>query len=233
MILRQFFDAESSTYTYLIGDEVSKKAALVDPVKEQIDRDLNILNELGLTLAYVLETHVHADHVTAAGLLRERTGARTIASAAGAPCVDQHVKDGAVIQLGSTTIQVLSTPGHTDDGICFLVEGCVLTGDTLLIRGCGRSDFQNGSAHALFSSITEKLFVLPDETIVLPGHDYKGLTSSTIGEEKRHNPRIAGKSREQFIDLMNNLNLPPPKKLNEAVPANRACGRIETVVHAG
>jgi glyoxylase-like metal-dependent hydrolase (beta-lactamase superfamily II) len=225
MLLRQLFDPESSTYTYLIADPSTREAALIDPVKEHLERDLKLLRELKLSLRHVLETHVHADHVTSAGDLRERTGARTAAAAAGAPCVDQHLRHGDMIRLGSLAITALETPGHTDDGLCFVAEGHVFTGDTLLIRGCGRSDFQNGDPGQLYDSITRVLFSLPDETVLLPGHDYRGMTSSSIGEERAHNPRIAGKTREQFIALMNGLDLPPPKKLDLAVPANRACGR--------
>jgi glyoxylase-like metal-dependent hydrolase (beta-lactamase superfamily II) len=229
MILRQLFDAESSTYTYLIADPVTREAALVDPVREQVERDLKLLSELGLRLVYVLETHVHADHVTAAAILRDRTGAKTVASGKGAPCVDVRVEDGEKVRVGNVVLTALATPGHTDDGVSWLVDGgWVLTGDTLLIRGCGRTDFQNGDAGQLWDSITKVLFALPDETVVLPGHDYKGLTQSTIGEEKKHNPRVAGRTREEFVALMGDLGLPPPKKLDVAVPANRACGRVET-----
>ncbi len=226
MILRQLFDKESSTYTYLIADPATGDAALVDPVLEHLERDLALLAELGLTLRTVLETHVHADHVTAAGLLRERTGARTAASKAGAPCVDLPLSHGDVIRVGSVAITALATPGHTDDGLSYLVDGHVLTGDTLLVRGCGRADFQNGDPRALYRSIHEVLFALPDDTVVLPGHDYKGFTRSTIGEEKRFNPRLAGKSEGEFVALMNALGLPKPKKLDLAVPANRACGAV-------
>ncbi|MBK8218362.1 MAG: MBL fold metallo-hydrolase [Myxococcales bacterium] len=226
MLLRQLFDTESSTYTYLLADDVSGEAALVDPVREHLERDLKLVSELGLRLTHVLETHVHADHVTSAGLLRERTGAWTCASAVGAPCVDQKLRHGDVVRLGDLAIMVLETPGHTDDGLSFLVNGHVLTGDTLLVRGCGRADFQNGSPDTLYDSLTKVLFALPDSTVVLPGHDYRGFTQSTIGEEKRLNPRVAGKSREEFAAIMNGLNLPKPKKLDEAVPANRACGNV-------
>lgn len=226
MILRQLFDRESSTYTYLVADPATREAALVDPVLEQVDRDLALLSELGLTLTWVLETHVHADHVTAAGLLRERTGARTAASAVGAPCVDRQLADGDVVEVGGVSITALATPGHTDDGISFKVGGFVLTGDTLLVRGCGRADFQNGSPESLYDSITNVLFALPDDTVVLPGHDYKGFTTTTIGEEKRFNPRIAGKSKAEFTAIMNGLGLPKPKKIDVAVPANRACGNV-------
>jgi sulfur dioxygenase len=224
MFIRQLFDPESSTYTYLVADPAAGVAALIDPVLEQVDRDLALLRELGLSLTHVLDTHVHADHVTAAGRLRERTGALTCASTAGAPCVDVRLGHGDVIRIGDIPITALATPGHTDDGISYRIPGAVFTGDTLLVRGCGRADFQNGDAGQLHDSITRTLFALPDETIVYPGHDYRGQTASTIGEEKRWNPRIAGRDRAQFITLMAGLGLPPPKKLDQAVPANRACG---------
>ncbi len=229
MLLRQLFDPESSTYTYLLADRESGEAVLVDPVREWVDRDLKLVAELGLRLVNVLETHVHADHVTAAGLLRERTGAKTAASAIGAPCMDRALVDGDAVGVGKLTITARATPGHTDDSMCFVLPGYVLTGDTLLVRGCGRSDFQNGDAATLYRSITQVLFALPDDTVVLPGHDYRGMTSSTIGEEKAHNPRLAGKSETDFVDIMGALALAPPKKLAEAVPANRACGKaLET-----
>ncbi|MEW5851891.1 MAG: MBL fold metallo-hydrolase [Myxococcota bacterium] len=224
MLFRQLFDPESSTYTYLLGDEQSRQAVLIDPVREQLDRDVKLLHELGLTLDVVLETHIHADHVTAAGLLRERLKCRTGAGTLAAPCVDLHMKHGEVLKVGALEIRVLATPGHTDDSVSYLVGNRVFTGDALLIRGNGRTDFQNGNASDLYDSITRVLFSLPDDTEVYPAHDYKGMTSTTIGEEKRHNPRVAGKTREQFMEIMANLNLPPPKKIHEAVPANRACG---------
>lgn len=223
--MRQLFDQESSTFTYLIADPETRAAALIDPVLEQLDRDLKLIGELGLRLEWVFETHVHADHVTAASHLRERTGAKTVASRRGAPCVDVPVDAGDEVRLGQFVVKVLPTPGHTDDSLSFLVEGYVFTGDTLLVRGCGRSDFQNGDPGALYDSITETLFTLPDETVVLPGHDYRGFARSTIAEERRHNPRLAGRSRADFIALMDSLGLPPPKKIATAVPANRACGR--------
>lgn len=230
MMIRQLFDAETSTYTYLVADEDSKTAALIDPVLEQIERDLTLVEELGLTLTHVLETHVHADHVTAAGAIRERTGAKTVAGAHGAPCVDVVVRHGDAIALGALTIRVLETPGHTDDSLSFHVPGAVFTGDALLIRGTGRTDFQNGDAGTLYDSITRVLFVLPDATTVYPGHDYKGRTCSSIGEEKAHNPRLARKSKAEFATIMASLGLPPPKKLAVAVAANRACGRVEAAV---
>jgi glyoxylase-like metal-dependent hydrolase (beta-lactamase superfamily II) len=226
MFIRQLFDPESSTYTYLVADRAAGTAALIDPVREHVDRDLALIRELGLTLTHVFETHVHADHVTGAGRLRELTGATTVAGKGGATCVDLQLRDGEVVRVGDVPVTALATPGHTDDGVSYLVPGVVFTGDTLLIRGCGRADFQNGDAGQLFDSITRTLFTLPDETIVYPGHDYRGQTASTIGEEKRHNPRLAGRDRDAFIALMAGLNLPPPKKIAEAVPANRACGVV-------
>ncbi len=224
MTIRQLFDLESSTYTYLIADEANGVAALVDPVLEQLERDALLLEQLGLRLVAVLETHVHADHVTAAGKLRDRTGATTYGSHLGAPCIDVGLADGDVVRVGDIAITVIATPGHTDDGLSYLVPGAVFTGDTLLVRGCGRADFQNGDAGQLYDSVTGRLFTLADSTIVYPGHDYRGHTSSTIGEEKRFNPRLANRDRAAFIELMSTLDLPPPKKLATAVPANRACG---------
>lgn len=224
MILRQLFDQATSSYTYLVADATTREAALIDPVLEQIERDLKLVAELDLKLTWVLETHVHADHVTASGAIRERTGAKTAASAAGAPCVDRGLRHGDVIQVGALAITTLATPGHTDDALSFAVGDHVLTGDTLLVRGCGRADFQNGDAGTLYDSITGVLFQLPDATIVWPGHDYRGFTSTTIREEKRHNPRVAGRTRDAFIALMGGLNLPKPSRIDIAVPANRACG---------
>ncbi len=225
MIFRQLFDSDSSTYTYLVADPQSRKAALIDPVLEQVDRDLQFVDELGLELAYVFDTHVHADHVTASGVLRERTGCTVIGGIGGASCADRHVGDGDEIRVGNLWIRVLATPGHTDDSVSYLVGDRVFTGDALLVRANGRTDFQNGDSGQLFDSITRVLFALPDDTLVYPGHDYKGRTVTTIGEEKRHNPRVAGKSREEFAQIMANLGLPRPKLIDIAVPANRECGK--------
>lgn len=233
MLFRQLFDAETSTYTYLLADEATGEAALIDPVLEQVERDLQLIRELGLKLVLVLETHVHADHVTSAGTLRERTGATVAASARGAPCVNQKVAHGDVLRLGHLEVQVLETPGHTDDSLSFLCEGRLFTGDALLIRATGRTDFQNGDAGQLYDSITSRLFTLPEDTVVYPGHDYAGHSLSTIGEEKRHNPRLAGKTRDAFITFMQSRQLPPPKKLDVAVPANRACGLTVPAPHQG
>ena len=224
MLFRQLFDAESSTYTYLLADEASRKALLIDPVREQIPRDLTVLRELDLQLEYVLDTHVHADHVTAAGSLRAQTGARTVAGKRGPSCADVQVQAGDELHLGGLTISVLETPGHTDDSVSYRVGEHLFTGDALMIRAAGRTDFQNGDPGQLYDTITGVLFALPDDTLVHPAHDYKGLTVTTIGEEKRFNARVAGRDRQQFVQLMQGLNLPKPKKIDEAVPANRACG---------
>ncbi len=226
MLFRQLFDSESGTYTYLVADETTGDAALIDPVREQIERDLRFCRELGLTLRYALDTHVHADHITAAGDLRERTGASTVSCVTGgADCASVHLGHGDELRIGGLVLKALATPGHTDDSLSYFVADRVFTGDALLIRGCGRTDFQNGDPGQLYDSVTQVLFALPDSTLLYPAHDYTGQTMSTIGEERRYNPRLAGKSRDEFITLMNNLKLAPPKKLHIAVPANRACGK--------
>jgi sulfur dioxygenase len=226
MMIRQLFDQETSTHTYLVADETAREAVLIDPVAEQVERDLALLRELGLTLVYVFETHVHADHVTGAGALRAATGARTVSSKSGAPCADIHVGHGDVLHVGALVVEVLATPGHTDDSLSFRVRDAVFTGDALLVRGCGRTDFQNGNAQQLYRSIVDVLFTLPDATRVYPGHDYRGHMMSTIGEEKRFNSRVAGRSEDEFVALMAGLNLPAPRHLERAVPANRACGGV-------
>lgn len=224
MLFRQLFDAESSTYTYLIADSKTRRAVLIDPVLEQVERDLKLLEELSLTLVQVFETHVHADHITGAGKLRERTGCKVYASENGASCADGHVRDGDTVRVDGLEFRVLATPGHTDDSVSYLLGDRVFTGDALLVRSVGRTDFQNGDAAALYHSVTERLFTLPDDTLVYPGHDYKGHQVTTIGEEKRHNARVANRALPDFVALMKGLNLPPPKKLDIAVPANRLCG---------
>ncbi len=232
MIFRQMFDAESSTYTYLIGDEKSGEAALIDSVQEQAERDAKVLKELGLTLKYLLETHVHADHITAVTRLKTQFAeAKSVVSAqGGAPCADHLAQDGDLFRLGELEIRVLATPGHTNGCISYQVGERVFTGDALLIRGCGRTDFQEGSASQLYDSVTQKLFALPDQTQVYPGHNYIGLTSSTIGEEKQHNPRLGGgKSKADFVAIMDNLKLAQPAKIMEAVPANLKCGNLSEV----
>lgn len=226
MLFRQLFDAGSSTYTYLLGDPDTGRALLIDPVVGQVKRDLKLVRELGLRLTDVIETHVHADHITGAGQLRSDVGCLVHASAAGASCADRHLEAGDLVTVGGIRLLALATPGHTDDSLSFVGSGRVFTGDALLIRGCGRTDFQNGSSDELYDSITRVLFALPPQTLVYPAHDYRGCTVSTIDEEQRFNPRIAGRSRESFIALMAELNLPPPRFLEVAVPANLACGLV-------
>jgi len=229
MIFRQLFDHETWTFTYLLADAQSKEAILIDPVMEQAERDLKLLDELGLKLKYTLDTHVHADHVTAAGVLRDKTSCMTAVSEKNeVGCIDLHLKDGDELQFGAHTINVLETPDHTHGCLSFVCGERVFTGYTLFIRGCGRTDFQKGSAERLYDSISGKLYSLPDSTLVYPGHDYRGMCVSSIGEEKMHNPRVK-LGREGFVGLMKNLNLPNPKKIHEAVPANLACGNIKTL----
>jgi glyoxylase-like metal-dependent hydrolase (beta-lactamase superfamily II) len=226
MDIRQLFDTESSTCSYLVWDPHSREAALIDSVDTQIERDLQLIEELGLDLRYTLETHIHADHITAAGKIRERLASKAVVHRnAQSDCADILVTDGDTIKLGGQEIQVLETPGHTDTCISYRVDGIVFTGDTLLIRGCGRTDFQSGDPGMLYDSIHDKLFSLPDNTTVYPAHDYQGFRSSTIGEEKAHNPRLGNnRSRQEFVELMNSLRLDPPKKIAEAVPGNLECG---------
>jgi glyoxylase-like metal-dependent hydrolase (beta-lactamase superfamily II) len=225
-LFRQFFDPESSTYTYLIADSQTKEAVLVDTVLEQVDRDLQVLDDLGLSLRYCLETHIHADHITGAGKLRQQTGCRVLVPKnATARSADRSLSDRETLALGGVRIEAIATPGHTHSHLAYLVNNThLLTGDALLIRGCGRTDLQSGDAGTLYDTVTQRLFTLPEETLVYPAHDYKGRTVSTIGEEKRLNPRFSDRTREQFIAIMSHLGLSYPKKMNEAVPANEYCG---------
>jgi len=224
--IKPFFDRDSCTYSYLLVDLNTHQGAIIDGVKEQLTRDLNMIEQLGVELLYAIETHVHADHISSAGLIRQKTGAQIVYSkAANVKSIDIELNGGEQLPLGKHQIKAISTPGHTCGCMSYYVEGAVFTGDTLLIRGCGRTDFQQGSAEILYHSVTEKLFYLPDDTLVYPGHDYNGNTCSTIGEEKQWNPRLGKqKSLADFIDIMDNLNLALPKKINEAVPENEACG---------
>jgi len=223
MLFRQLFDPPSWSYSYLLASR--GEAVIIDSVYEQADRDVKLVSELGLTLRYVLDTHLHADHVTGASQLRDRTGAKLVASAAGgAPCNDMLVKEGDEVRFGDQTLRVLSTPGHTAGCVSYFLPDRVFTGDALLVRTCGRTDFQGGDAGKLYDSIVGKLFTLGDETLVYPAHDYLGHTSTTIGEERRLNARLAGRDRDAFIALMGSLNLAMPKKIDVALPANLACG---------
>jgi len=226
MLFKQLFDKESCTLTYLIADLTAKEAVFIDPVDTQLDIYLDILKAHDLTLKYSLETHVHADHVTASGMLRQKLGAKTaVSSLCGAISADIQIKDGDVFEFGQEEkIKVITTPGHTPGSISFLWRDKVFTGDSLLIDGCGRTDFQAGNVSQQYDSITQQLFTLEDETIVYPGHDYKGRWISNIIQERTTNSRLAGKSKEEFIEIMANLNLPKPKLIDMAVPANRYCG---------
>ncbi|UVW30390.1 MBL fold metallo-hydrolase [Massilia sp. H6] len=221
----QLFDSESSTFTYILAAQGGAEAVLIDPVDEHWARDLAHLRRLNLKLTYILETHAHADHVTSAGKLRELTGAKAaVPSGCGIPPADVQLNDGDVIRFGGEEILVLHTPGHTAGSMSYVWRNNVFTGDTLLIGGCGRTDFQSGSADALFDSVTKKLFALADDTLMWPGHDYKGQVVSTIGWEKEHNARLAKRTREEFVQLMSELVLPKPKRIDVAVPANQNLG---------
>lgn len=223
--LHQLFDTRSSTFTYVLVAPATREAMIIDPVDSHLDSYLHLLEREGLTLRYVLETHAHADHVTSAGLLCQHTGAKAGApSQCGILPADLQLEDGAEIRFGSELIRALHTPGHTAGSMSYLWRECVFTGDCLLIGGCGRTDFQSGDAGTLYDSVTGRLFALPDATRVYPAHDYQGRTVSTIGAEKRDNPRFAGKTREEFIRLMNSLQLPKPRLIDIAVPANQRLG---------
>ncbi|NND82004.1 MAG: MBL fold metallo-hydrolase [Gammaproteobacteria bacterium] len=234
MILRQFIDYPSYTYTYLVADEASGSACLIDPVLENCEAYEKRLSELGLTLVLAIDTHVHADHITGLGKLREMTGCASMAGLeAGVSCATDTFSDGDRLTIGALSLLCLHTPGHTGESYCFYLENavqpCFFTGDTLLIRGSGRTDFQNGSAEALYHSL-RRLLQYSDQTIVYPGHDYNGNTSSTIGEERAHNPRIGIEDMDAFIEHMGNLNLPDPKMMDVAVAANQACGELQPPV---
>lgn len=230
MIFRQLFEPESSTYTYLFGCEETGKAVLLDPVLETVERDRETLSALGLKLAVVLDTHVHADHVTGACTLRQRTGCQVAVPAMERlSCADLGMEEGKPLRIGSIVLDPLFTPGHTDSHHAYVAKLAdgerVFTGDALLIDGCGRTDFQGGSAEALYHSITTKLFSLPGGTLVYPAHDYQHRHVSTIAQERERNPRAGGgKTLEEFVAIMNGLKLPYPKKMDVAVPANRLCG---------
>ncbi len=227
MIFRQLFDKDSSTYTYLLADPKTSQGLIIDPVKHCFERDRALIQRLNIQLKFVLETHIHADHITAAHLFREKMHCKiAFGKKAAAKCADLMLQDGEVIRLNSIKVKVIATPGHTACSVCYFVNDQYLfSGDTLLIGGCGRTDFQGGSANALYESIIQKLFTLADATQVFPAHDYNGFMQTTIGEEKCFNPRLANKSKTEFVKLMHQLNLPEPKLINIAVPANQGCGR--------
>jgi glyoxylase-like metal-dependent hydrolase (beta-lactamase superfamily II) len=226
MIFEQFFEPVSSTFTYLLACEKTRQGVLIDPVESETARYLAALRERSLSLIYTLETHVHADHVTAADTLRKRLGSKSVVHRdAGAMCGDLLVTDGIHLAVGSLDIEVRYTPGHTNGCVSYYVGNSIFTGDALLIDGCGRTDFQQGDAGQLYDSIHNKIFTLPDDTLVYPGHDYRGNKVSTVGHEKRENQRLGRAiSRDAFIDLMANLKLAYPKQIDVALPANQACG---------
>jgi glyoxylase-like metal-dependent hydrolase (beta-lactamase superfamily II) len=230
MFFRQFFDAPSCTYTYLLAARAEGEAIIIDPVKEHAEVYAGLLRQLGAKLLFAVDTHTHADHITALGDLRASTGCATVMGARSkADCVSRRIGDGEILRVDGIELQAVYTPGHTDESFSFVLNPrqpeMVFTGDVLLIRGTGRTDFQGGSARLSWDSINNRLFRLPDSTIVFPAHDYRGWTASSIGEEKRFNPRLAGKSQDEYVNIMENLKLPPPKMMDVAVPANLACGR--------
>ena len=225
MLFRQLFERESSTYTYLLAARKGAEALLIDPVKEEVGKYLQLIKELDLRLVFAIDTHVHADHVTGLGELRAATSCATIMGAESrAECVSRKVTDGELIKVDGLELRALYTPGHTDDSYSFVAKDRVFTGDTLLIRSTGRTDFQNGDPRAQYESLFGKLLKLRDETLVYPAHDYKGWTMSTIGEEKAHNPRLQLRSEREYVELMRSLKLSNPKLMDVAVPANLACG---------
>ncbi len=235
MIFRQLFDSTSGTYTYLLASRHGGEALIIDPVLERVDRYLQLVRELDLRLVKAVDTHLHADHVTGLGELRDRTRCITVMGEhSRADVVSMRVSEGDRIEIEGLSLDVLYTPGHTDDSYSFMLADRVFTGDTLLIRGTGRTDFQNGDPRAQYDSIFNKLMKLPDETLVYPAHDYKGETVSTIGEEKFFNPRLKVRSVDEYVDLMNNLKLPNPKMMDVAVPANMHVGlRQQDVARRG
>lgn len=236
LVFRQLWDTSSSTFTYLLADPVSRDCVLIDPVLEKAERDATLIRELGLRLTHILDTHVHADHITGCGALKKVfPAAKSVLAAANATAAaDLHLQDGAVIPIGTShSITVRATPGHTGGCASFVLDGgvAVFTGDTLLVRGCGRTDFQVGSSESLYDSVTNVLFTLPPNCAVYPAHDYNGYTSSTIREEKALNPRLgAGRSKAEFISIMSALQLPRPAKMDVAVPANLNCGAEAVVI---
>jgi sulfur dioxygenase len=230
MLFRQFFDRDSSTYTYLLASGHGREALIIDPVKAQVSHYLAAIEALELRLVSAIDTHTHADHITGLGDLRGSTGCTTLMGEfTQAECVSRHVHEGELLDVDGVQLQAIYTPGHTNESFSFVLRpsqpNAVFTGDVLLIRGSGRTDFQGGDPSRSWDSIVNKLFRLPDDTVLYPAHDYKGWTASSIGEEKRHNPRLAGKTEAEYVAIMQNLKLPNPQMMDIAVPANLACGR--------
>lgn len=225
-LFRQMFDPTSCTYTYLLADTESKEAILIDPVLEQVDRDASVVRDLNLSLKFVMNTHMHADHITGTGLLKKKIdGCKSLISEASGAQADIHVNPGEKIEFGRHQLEVRPTPGHTSGCVTYVCheQGIAFTGDAVLIRGCGRTDFQEGDPATLYDSVHKQIFSLPENFKLYPAHDYKGLMVTTVKEEKTLNPRLT-KPLEQFVEIMNNLNLPYPKKIDMALPANRMCG---------
>ena len=234
MLFRQLFDSTSSTYTYVLASRVGGEAVIIDPVKEQLEQYLKVIKELDLKLVHAIDTHTHADHITALGDLRDITHCTTImGELSQAHCVSHHVREDEAVRVDGIELKAIYTPGHTDESFSFVLNPsepkAVFTGDVLLIRGSGRTDFQGGDAHRSWDSIVNKLFKLPDTTTLYPAHDYKGWTASSIGEEKHFNPRLAGKTEGEYVEIMNGLHLPNPKMMDVAIPANLACGQPSTL----
>jgi sulfur dioxygenase len=225
MLFRQLFDKESSTYTYLLAPSEGGEALLIDPVEANVQQYVQLIDEMDLKLVLAVDTHIHADHVTGLGILRESTGcASAMGEMTQTECVSLHFREGEKLRVGALQLDILYTPGHTDDSYSFVLPDRVFTGDTLLIRGTGRTDFQNGDPAAQYDSLFGKLLKLSDQTLVYPAHDYHGMTVSTIREEKHHNPRLQVPDKRSYIELMNGLKLDNPKLMDIAVPANRNCG---------
>jgi sulfur dioxygenase len=233
MMFRQLFDPQSSTYTYLVADDATREAVLIDPVFEQVRRDAALLEELGLRLVCTLETHVHADHVTGAWMLKQMLGSRiALSEASGAEGADRYLRDQDSVEFGKRKLQARATPGHTNGCMTYVLDdrSMAFSGDALLIRGCGRTDFQQGDARTLFRSVRAQIFSLPDECLVYPGHDYRGLSVTSVGEEKLYNPRLAESIGEgDFVGYMEHLGLAHPKQMAIAVPANLKCGKPEKI----
>ena len=225
MLFRQLFDNESSTYTYLIAEDYGKEAVIIDPVKKNLGQYVTLIEQFGLTLVAAIDTHLHADHITALGELKKRFNCQSVmGEQSAARCVSLRLADNDSLEFDGLTLKAMYTPGHTNDSYCLWMNDRVFTGDTLFIRGTGRTDFQGGSPSQQYDSLFHRLLCLPESTLVYPGHDYNGMTVSTIGEELKFNQRLQVKSRDEYIFLMNNLNLPLPKMMKVAVPANQNCG---------
>ncbi|MBT3012151.1 MAG: MBL fold metallo-hydrolase [Candidatus Thiodiazotropha sp. (ex Lucina aurantia)] len=225
MVFRQLYDHESSTYTYLLAERMGGEALLIDPVKSNVDQYIQLVNELDLQLVMAVDTHIHADHVTGLGALRQSTDcASAMGEMTKADCVSLHFKEGEKLSVDNLHLDILYTPGHTDDSYSFVLPDRVFTGDTLLIRGTGRTDFQNGDPAAQYDSLFNKLLKLPEQTLVYPAHDYHGMTVSTVWEEKFYNPRLKVSDKQAYVELMNSLKLDNPRMMDIAVPANRKCG---------